>query len=169
MFKKQREATGELFERNKGNLLSYLSRRVGREDAFDLLQETFARFIKYNRAHVVADPPPFLQKIAINLARDFSRRRETEARYLEFGDLPMEAPSLDGSPAARLEAEERWRKALSAIEALPPRCREVFVLYMHEGLSIAEISARLRISRNMAQKHMRIALGRCWAALEEDF
>ncbi len=104
MFKKQREATGELFERNKGNLLSYLSRRVGREDAFDLLQETFARFIKYNRAHVVADPPPFLQKIAINLARDFSRRRETEARYLEFGDLPMEAPSLDGSPTARLEA-----------------------------------------------------------------
>ena len=50
--------------------------------------------------------------------------------------------------------------------ALPPRCREVFVLYMNDGLDLGEIAARLGMSRNMAQKHMRLALARCWAALE---
>jgi RNA polymerase sigma factor (sigma-70 family) len=167
MFKNQRETIGELFERHKGDLLSYLTRRVGREDAFDLLQETFARYMKYSQGDVVADPPPFLQRIAINLARDLSRRRATEARYLDFGDPPVSAPSLDGSPAERLEAVENWRKVRSAVETLPPRCRDVFLLYMQDGLSVAEISGRLRISKNMTQKHMRHALERCWSALDD--
>lgn len=152
--------------RNKRDLLNYLMRRVGRSDASDLLQETFLRFLQHSQHQAVADPPPFLQRIAINLVRDFARRRKTEAKHLEFGELPKNAPSNEALPDARLEALEKWRLLWSAIETLPPRCREVFVLYMLDGLSLGEIAARLGISRNMAQKHMRLALRRCWAALD---
>lgn len=161
-----KQAIGDLFARNRRDLLSYLTRRVGREDAPDLLQETFARFIRHNDAQPVAEPPPFLQKIAMNLARDFARARAVEARYIEFGATPEDAPSTELSPLAQVEAMEKWRQVYAAIAALPPRCREVFVLYMNDGLSTADIATRLGMSRNMVQKHMRAALARCWAALE---
>ncbi|CAN2536185.1 hypothetical+protein [Methylocapsa aurea] len=120
----------DLFLRNRKDLLSFLTRRVGRADADDLLQETFARFIIYSDARTVSEPPPFLQKIAMNLVRDFARSRAAEARYIEFGDLPQDAPSAERSPLAHVEAMEKWRLVAAAIAALPPRCREVFVLYM---------------------------------------
>lgn len=156
----------ELFTRNKRELLDYLTRRVGGTAAPDLLQETFIRFLLHEQAETVADPSPFLQKIAVNLARDFARRRKTEAKYLDFGDPPENIPSADALPDARLEAAEQWRRLCAAIAMLPPRCREVFVLYMRDGLTLGEIAVRLGISRNMAQKHMRLALERCWAALD---
>ncbi len=156
----------ELFTRNKRDLLKYFSRRVGREDAADLLQETFARALRYDQFEAVADPLPFLQQIAVNLARDFARRRKTEAKYIEFGDLPEDAPSSEAPPGARIEADEQRRQLHAAVGTLPPRCREVFVLYMHEGLPLAEIAKRLGVSTNMAQKHMRLALQRCFAALD---
>ena len=39
----------ELFLRNKRGLLTFLTRRVGREDASDLLQETFVRALRHDR------------------------------------------------------------------------------------------------------------------------
>lgn len=166
MLSGKRGSIGELFERHRRDIAAYLTRKVGGQDAPDLLQETFARFIDYAGSRAVAEPPPFLQKIAMNLARDFARARAIEARHIEFGAPPEEVPSLDLSPLAQLEAMEKWRLVHAAILALPPRCREVFVLYMNDGLDLGEIAGRLGMSRNMAQKHMRMALARCWAALE---
>ena len=166
MFDKKRHFLSELFERNRHALLGYLTRKVGSNDAPDLLQETFVRFIQRYDCEAVADAPPFLQQIAINLARDFARRHKTEAKYLEFGDLPEDVPSNEAPPGARIEADEQWRLLCAAVNKLPPRCREVFLLYMFENLPLAEIARRLGISINMAQKHMRLALQRCFAALD---
>jgi RNA polymerase sigma factor (sigma-70 family) len=156
----------QLFERNQRSLLGYLTRKVGRDHAPDLLQETFLRFIQHSRIEAVAEPPPFLQQIATNLARDFARRRKTEAKYLEFGNLPENARSSAALPGARLEAEQQWRALCAVVEGLPPRCREVFTLYVDEALSLGEIAQRMGISHNMAQKHMRLALARCYAGLD---
>ncbi|MBY6243807.1 RNA polymerase sigma factor [Methylosinus sp. Sm6] len=166
MFSREQSAIGDLFERHRRELLAYLTRKIGQADAPDLLQETFARFIARVDAEAVAEPPPFLQKIAMNLARDFARAQAAEAKLFDIGAVGADAPSPGLSPLAQLEATQQWRLVLAAILALPPRCREVFVLYMNDGLDLGEIAARLGMSRNMAQKHMRMALARCWAALE---
>jgi RNA polymerase sigma-70 factor (ECF subfamily) len=157
---------GRLFLRNRRELLAYFSRKVGRDDASDLLQETFVRVLRHGRFEAAADPPSLLQRIAVNLARDHARRRRTEAKVLDRGGLPEHAVSDERAPGARLEAEEKWRLLCAAVDGLPPRCREVFRLYMEEGLPLSEIAERLGVSHNMAQKHMRLALRRCWAALD---
>jgi DNA-directed RNA polymerase specialized sigma24 family protein len=67
---KRTHLIGELFTRNKRELLSYFTRWAGPDDASDLLQETFVRALRYEALHEVADQPAFLQKIATNLTRD---------------------------------------------------------------------------------------------------
>jgi RNA polymerase sigma factor (sigma-70 family) len=155
----------DLFLRNKRDLLAYLTRRVGSDDAPDLLQETFVRVLRRDRLEAMEDPPSWLRRIALNLARDHVRRRRTEGKYLDFGELPEDAPCDAARPDEIVEAEERWRILYATIEGLPPRCREVFVLYLLESLSLGEIAKRLGMSQNMAQKHMRLAVRRCLEAL----
>ncbi len=48
-----------------------------------------------------------------------------------------------------------------AIEALPKRCQQVFVLSRLHGHPNGEIAARLGISRNMVEKHIIKALLHC--------
>lgn len=156
----------ELFLRNRRGLLRYLTRRVGREDASDLLQETFVRALRRGEFDAIADPPAFLRQVAVNLTRDFARRRTIEAACLEFGDPPVEAPSGEVPTDERLALEDKKRRLRAAMETLPPRCREVFALFMYDGLPVEEIASRLGIARNTAHKHMRLALQRCRAALD---
>jgi RNA polymerase sigma-70 factor (ECF subfamily) len=162
---KSRLSIDELFRRNRRQLTNFLSRKVGPEDVKDILQETFVRVLRHDRRETMADPPSWLRRIALNLARDLVRRRRTEAKYVEFGDLPEGAPCEAARPDESLEADEHWRRLRAAIESLPPRCREVFLLYLFESLTLGEIAGRLGMSRNMAQKHMRLAVRRCLAAL----
>ena len=53
-----------------------------------------------------------------------------------------------------------------AIEALPPKCRRVFVLHKIHHLSHREISRVLGISGHAVEKHMMRALARCQSAFE---
>ncbi|HEY8064735.1 MAG TPA: RNA polymerase sigma factor [Methylosinus sp.] len=156
----------ELFRHNKRTLLDYFKRRVGPENASDLLQETFVRAIRREDFDSVADPPAFLKQIAINLSRDFARRRESEAKYFIPGDAAEDVIEAAVAPDALYETEELAHRLLAAIEALPPKCRQAFVMRRFEDISHEDIAARLGISRNMVEKHLRLAMERCRAALD---
>jgi RNA polymerase sigma-70 factor (ECF subfamily) len=166
MPKQKSHSFRELFLRNRRGLLDYFRRRVGPDDAPDLLQETFFRALRHDRLEAVVDPPAFLQRIAVNLTRDLARRRRTEAACLEFGDPSADIAADEMTPDERLAIEDKRRRLLAAVQTLPPKCREVFVLFMYEGLTVEEIAERLGIARSTAHKHMRLALQRCRAGLD---
>ncbi len=112
----------------------------------------------------LANPPALLHQIAVNLARDFVRRRKTATAHFEFGDLPEDVPSSEAPADERLAHQQRLRSLRAAADTLPPRCREVFIMAAFEDIPLDEIAKRLDISRNMVEKHMRFALHRCRAA-----
>ena len=56
---------------------------------------------------------------------------------------------------------------LAAVDELPPKCREVFLMQRNEGLAYAEIASRLGISESMVQKHMSKALTRLHDAFSD--
>lgn len=165
MSEKKLHPIGELFERNSRALLAYLTRRVGAQAAPDLLQETFARALRRDALNGVSDPAAFLQRIAVNLTRDFARRRRIEARYLSLDRFLGERPSEAAKPDEMVDYQRRARLLAAAIEALPPRRREVFELCAFEDLSFAQIAHRLGMSERMARQHMSLAMRSCWAAL----
>ena len=160
----KRHSVSELFNLHGRELLTYLTRRVGPVNGSDLLQETFVRALRHSGTAAIGDPHAFLQVIAVNLARDFARRRKTEAKYIEFGDLP-EIPSSESPPGEQFERSERSRLLQAAVDSLPPRCREVFVLVMHENVPLKKAAKRLGISDSMARRHLRLAFQRCRAAV----
>ncbi|MBY6241142.1 sigma-70 family RNA polymerase sigma factor [Methylosinus sp. Sm6] len=154
-----------LFLAHRGDLLGFLIRKVGAVDAPDLLQETFLRLIRHDRLDAIDDPPAFMKRIAVNLARDFARRRRTEERRLQVGDFFVELPSAEKSPEELFEFERRSALLRKAIEQLPPRCREAFELHIYKDTPLKEVALRMEISDRMARKHVSLALRACRDAL----
>ncbi|WP_026605595.1 RNA polymerase sigma factor [Methylocapsa acidiphila] len=155
----------ELFTRNRRDLLKFFTRRVGRDDASDLLQETFARALRCSEFEAVANPAAYLRQTAGNLATDFARRRKMEFKYVISTDAACDAPSEEASAEQVVEADQRSQMLRGAIETLPPRCRQVFEMRMYEDIPQDEIAKRLGISKNMVDRHLRIAIERCRMAV----
>jgi RNA polymerase sigma factor (sigma-70 family) len=166
MFKTDSRSVGEIFTRNKSDLMECLARRVGRDSALDLLQETFARLLRGSAIEGALDPDAYVRTVALNLARDFSRRQACEAKRFTAAEISPEVAGAELSPFEHYEVGEKTRLLYAAIEALPPKCRQVFIMRRFHDLSQEDIAKRLGISRNMVEKHLRLALERCRAALE---
>jgi RNA polymerase sigma factor (sigma-70 family) len=152
--------------RHARDVLRFLTRRVGAHEAPDLAQEAFLRVLRHAEHGAVIDPASLLHTTAANLAKDHARRRRTEDKYVVRGLMLEEFVSAAQPPAARLEMEESMSRFFEALDALPPRCRQVFVMRRFEDLHQEEIARRLGISRNMVEKHLRTAFKQLKEALK---
>lgn len=146
-----------MVERYYRELLRFLSRLVKDSDtASDIAQESYVRILSLrNSGTPISDPRGLLYRTARNLVIDTHRRATVRARSVEELE-GMDEPAADASnqPEQAWESSERAQVLLAAIEALPPRCREAFVLHKFDGLSHAEVADRMGISRNMVEKHI---------------
>lgn len=137
-------------------LRRYLQRTLSKqEDIEDVFQETFCRVLEDERADSLENPAAFLQRTARNIVIDRYRRNrlqlESATKGLgEIGDYPQEDTFLDFG--------EMSSAYLEALAELPERCRQVFLMCRHDGLSNAEIAKNLGISMRMVQKHLVKAL-----------
>ena len=147
----------DLIAHRSRDIIQFLARKVGATDAPDLAQEAVLRVLRHAERGAVANPISLLHATAANLARDHARRRRTESKYIVAGLTVDELLGQTPSPAARLEAEESYSRFFDALDALTPRCREVFIMRRFDNLHQEEIARRLGISRNMVEKHLRMA------------
>lgn len=159
-------------ESHYDELVAFVQRKVSCPAlAADIVQETCARLVSRRAAATsVANPRAFLYRIASNLVIDHLRQERSRARYVrpvspsdDIADVADAIPSAESA----LEAKRRLTRLVRAVDELPPRCREVFMLRKFEGLEQAEVASTLGISRNMVEKHLRKALLHCAARLEE--
>jgi RNA polymerase sigma factor (sigma-70 family) len=61
----------------------------------------------------------------------------------------------------QVSRNQQMQMLLRVVNGLPPKCRDVFVLRMIEGLSQYEIATRLEISVSTVEKHLARGLRRC--------
>lgn len=139
-------------------LLSFCARNLkDGSAAADLVQEAYARFLSARQSGAaIADPRALLYRTTRNLLTDQHRRAEVRA-HVSLDTLLEE----DHPPAPRhLQPEEvlafsQYARAIcAAIETLPPRCREAFILNRFDGLSHQEVADQMGISRNMVAQHV---------------
>ncbi|WP_298966933.1 sigma-70 family RNA polymerase sigma factor [uncultured Methylobacterium sp.] len=132
-------------------------------DAADAHQETYLLMLAALSRTTVEQPSAFLFQIAHNVARRMRNRRRLEGTIFQPVSDADWAGLADGYalPERQAMARQELRRLAAAVDALPPRCREVFLLVRIDGLSNGEAAARLNISRNMVEKHLIKALLHC--------
>ena len=139
-------------------LLRYFTRRTrNSDDAADLMQEAFARLTAHMSTTRLAHPASYLQKIARNLLVDRIRHsRHTEAAWgTAIQDIEMGVAPEQG---LAIESDDTMRLYRSALDALPDKTRQVFIMSRFEELTYKEIAARLGISIPTVQYHFGRAL-----------
>jgi RNA polymerase sigma-70 factor, ECF subfamily len=113
-----------------------------REDAEDLVQQTYARVLARPRLLRNEDDLGYLLRA---LRNTFLTQKRTESRRLRPGPLPDELDSIPdpqaSDPHAALEAGELY----AAVAALPDDFRDVLVAVDITGLSYKEAANALRI------------------------
>ena len=127
------------------------------ETASDLVQDLFAylweRCDAGDAPHVT---PAYLYTAARNRALKYLRHRRVVARWAEEA---ARAPSPTGPQAdERLRTRELAEAIRRAIEELPDRCREIFLLSREEQLSYVAIAEVLEISVKTVETQMWRAL-----------
>jgi RNA polymerase sigma factor (sigma-70 family) len=150
-------------------LFNFCNRYVrDRAVAQDIVQEVYARLAAFDRqgARPVVDLRGLLYQIARNLLIDHHRQQIVRAHESDDVLLDMPGPASD-NPEAAYAASQRVRLLVAAIEGLPPRCREAFVLHRIEGLPQAEVAQRMGISRNMVERHIMVAVAACRKRLRD--
>lgn len=110
------------------------------EDAEDVLQTVFLRFLRRDSSLGIIDSPePYLKRAAVNAALDVIRSRKNRTTSIE--GLGMEP-----AKAAQQELSTRLRDALSRID---PKWAEMFILRFVEGYGNKEIAEILDMSQTM--------------------
>ncbi|MFO1092387.1 MAG: RNA polymerase sigma factor [Planctomycetaceae bacterium] len=141
--------------------LQFAVRLTGRiESAEDIVQEALLRVARnYQTFRGDSRFRTWLFQIIINVFRDQSKRPQEEP-------LPPEAvPAVLDFSATSLLANELRQQIAEHVSRLPPRQREVLVLTVYEGLSVAETARVLEMSTqnvhatlHMARSRLRVEL-----------
>ena len=122
-----------------------------REDAEDLVQETYARVLGRPRLLRNDDDLGYLLRA---LRNTFLSQRRTESRRLRPGPLPEQldlvADPHARQPQAALEAGELY----AAVAALPDGFRDVLVAVDVTGLSYEEAARALRIPKGTVMSRL---------------
>lgn len=149
---------------HEGTLRSYLVGIARPADVDDLVQESYARLLRMREERRMRSPRGLLFTMARNAAHDLFRRRGTAATA-PLSEVELQNVADDQPGTAEVVSRGQEIELLAAaIDALPERCRAVFILRQFENLSQREIAARLGIAEHTVESQLTKALRRC-----EDF
>ncbi|WP_454690375.1 RNA polymerase sigma factor [Achromobacter aloeverae] len=158
----------QMYASFRAPLLRFLQHRLGdRQDAEDALQESFTRLAAAGQATALRNQRPYLFQIAANLLRDRAREqlRQGPMKMVSFDDPETRADEVpvdvSACPVASTEHRERLHRLEQALQELPERQREAFVLHRFDGLTQDEVADRMGISRRMVSKHLSRAFAYC--------
>lgn len=147
-------ALAGLYVAHAAELQGFARRRVGRQEAEDIVQDAYLHLLQRGTAATLEHPRPYLYRIAANLAVDLARKAKARLKYagegLEFACNAEAPPSPEAATADALEL----RRLEASLSELPRLCREAFLLNRIEGLSHVEIASRLGVSTRTIDRYM---------------
>lgn len=141
-----------LYRLHHGEVIHLLRRRLNNaDDAEELAQEAYLRILRYR--HCGPDSLKYLLiRTALNLAVSHGARACISRAHvsLENVEIVSDAPL----PEEALADAQRWQQMVAAMQSLPDRCRQVFVLRLIHGLRQREIAEHCGISTRMVEQHL---------------
>ena len=146
------EAFETLYRQHSAKIYTLACRMAGSaEDGEDLLQEIFLQaYRKLGGFKGDSAPGTWLYRLALNHCLDFVRSRRAKMNKLTESldaETSFEPAARRETPIARLDLER-------AVERLPERCREAFVLHDVEGFDHNEVAGLLGIAEGTSKSQV---------------
>jgi RNA polymerase sigma-70 factor (ECF subfamily) len=151
-----------------------------RDEALDLVQDAMIKLVRSYANRPGDEWTPLFYRILQNGIRDWHRHQKVRNRVMVwFGrggsgdeeyDLVAHAPDPAGrTPDEELQTGEAMQRLETAIQALPARQREAFMLRTFEGLDVAGTAVAMGCSDGSVKTHysraihtLRDKLGEHW-------
>lgn len=150
-----------------------------RDEALDLVQDAMLRFVRRYHDRPAPERAPLFYRVLENRILDWHRQRQRQGRWWQriyhdsdadeedpISQLP--APESAG-PLSVLERERSMSRLEAALQALPLRQQQVFLLRVWEGLDVASTARALALSQGSIKTHLSRALARLRTELDEEW
>ncbi|MBI4626026.1 MAG: RNA polymerase sigma factor [Verrucomicrobia bacterium] len=130
-------------------------------DVDDIVQESYLRIWKARAAQPIRSAKAFLFQVARRLAIDLVRR-ERASPIRRVSDLAA-LTVIDVGPGVveTVSRNEKIRMLADAIDTLPGRCREIFILRRLQCIPQREVAARFGLSERTVEVQVYRGLRRC--------
>jgi RNA polymerase sigma-70 factor (ECF subfamily) len=148
-----------------------------REDAFDAVQDAMLRLVRSYGNKPAEEWTPLFWSILRRRITDMQRRRKVRSIMVgwfggghdEHGEeRPVWEPAgHEPGPQHRLADQQAWDAMSAAVQELPQRQREAFMLRSLEQLSVAETAAAMGCSEGSVKTHLSRALHSLREQLED--
>ena len=148
----------------EGSVRAWLHRAsVAPAEIDDIVQEAYSRIAGTENFRNIANPKAYFLTVARNILFEQLRR----ARIVRIDTIAeMDLPNIpDDSPDQERVAigKDELARLKRLIEALPARCRKMFVMRKIEGLTQKQIAERLGVTENTVEtqvgRGLRLILG----------
>lgn len=129
-----------------------------REDAYDLAQETFLRFIRYAESYRNRNLKGYLLTIARNLSLDYLSKQGQDRMYnLEPGEQDLDWDKVSAESSVELQAEQKdsSRQLRGYLMELPQMQREAVILHYLQGRRYREIAQMTGASVSTVKSRVR--------------
>lgn len=133
--------------------------------AEDLAQDVFIKI--WNRRAELQEVyfKAYLHKAAINMALDYVDKQKRRGVHMELGE--QHEPVRVENPGSGMNLRQTTQHIQQAVDQLPEKCREIFILSRYEELSYKEIAATLNISVKTVENQMVTALKKLRISLQD--
>ncbi len=148
------------------------------DDALDAVQDAMLQLARAYSARPAEEWKPLFYRILENRIRDMQRRRTVRNRVMAWlpfkpdpdegeADPVAQARSDDPPPVRRLEIDAAMSALQKALEMLPRRQQQAFLLRTLEGLDVAQTARAMGCSEGSVKTHYFRALHTLRAQLGE--
>ncbi len=128
-----------------------------KSDIADLRQDIYVRVYESALKGIPDSPKAFVFAIARNLLIR-RLRREQIVPFEAVADFDALGAAIDEpGPDSTIIARDELRRLQAALDKLPPRCREAFVMRQVDGLSRREIAAHMGVAEMTVKNHLKEA------------
>lgn len=149
-----------------------------REEALDVVQDAMLQFVRRYRDRPANERAPLFYRVLQNRIHDWQRTRQSRGRWwsqLFRGENddedPLEKVAADAStdPLHALQRERSMSRLDNALQALPQRQQQVFLLRVWEGLDVAATAQAIGVGEGSVKTHLSRALTRLKSELGEEW